>query len=112
MSDRLLCIELIVEVQGWAGFGAEDNAKFWFGEDTGDEHKQNNSPIRMLITFRAISTEAADQFYQAAIDAGATDNGKSGMREIYHPNYYGAFAIDPGGHNLETVCHEAKVNND
>jgi predicted lactoylglutathione lyase len=103
---------LIVEVQGWAGFGAEDNAKFWFGEDTGDEHKQNNSPIRMLITFRAISTEAADQFYQAAIDAGATDNGKSGMREIYHPNYYGAFAIDPGGHNLETVCHEAKVNND
>jgi predicted lactoylglutathione lyase len=102
----------MVEVLGWAGFGAEDNAKFWFGEDTGDEHKQNNSPIRMLITFRAISTEAADQFYQAAIDAGATDNGKSGMREIYHPNYYGAFAIDPGGHNLETVCHEAKVNND
>jgi|TARA_B110000211_G_scaffold229525_1_gene287419 hypothetical protein len=34
------------------------------------------------------------------------------MREIYNPNYYGAFAIDLGGHDPETVCHQAKVNND
>jgi predicted lactoylglutathione lyase len=101
-----------VKVQGWVGFGAEDKTKFWFGENTDDEHKQNNSPTRLLIAFRAISTKAVDQFYQAAIEAGATDNGKSGMREIYHPNYYGAFAIDLGGHNLETVCHQAKLNND
>jgi predicted lactoylglutathione lyase len=75
-----------VGVKGWASFGAEDKTKFWLGENTDDEHKQNNSPTRLLIAFRAISTEAVDQFYQAAIDAGATDNGKSGMRETYHPN--------------------------
>jgi hypothetical protein len=23
----------------------------------------------------------------------------------YHPDYYGAFVLDPDGHNLEAVCH-------
>lgn len=98
-----LGIELVVEVQGWAGFGTKDKAAFWFGP--ADVGEQNQSP--MHIAFRASSTEAVDQFYQAAIEAGATDNGKPGMREMYHPNYYGAFVIDPDGHNLEAVCHEA-----
>ncbi|TMD18085.1 MAG: VOC family protein, partial [Chloroflexi bacterium] len=47
-----------------------------------------------------------DAFYKAAIKAGAKDNGKPGIREDYHPNYYGAFVIDPDGHNLEAVCHK------
>jgi hypothetical protein len=47
--DRFLGVELIVEVQGWMGFGAEDKTKFWFGEDTDDEYRQNNSPIRLLF---------------------------------------------------------------
>nr|WP_299876162.1 hypothetical protein [uncultured Cocleimonas sp.] len=46
-----------------------------------------------------------DEFYTAAIAAGATCNGEPGIREIYHPNYYGAFVIDPDGHNIEAVCH-------
>ena len=45
-------------------------------------------------------------FYQAALRAGATDNGAPGIREIYHPTYYGAFVIGPDGHNVEAVCHE------
>ena len=28
-----------------------------------------------------------------------------GLREIYHPNYYGAFVLDPDGNNIEAVCH-------
>ena len=24
-----------------------------------------------------------------------------------HPNYYEAFVLDPDGHNIEVVCHEA-----
>jgi hypothetical protein len=23
----------------------------------------------------------------------------------YHPDYYGAFVLDPDGHNIEAVCH-------
>ena len=40
------------------------------------------------------------------LEAGASDNGGPGVREIYHPNYYGAFVLDPDGNNIEAVCHE------
>ena len=48
---------------------------------------------------------SVDAFYQAAIAAGAKDNGAPGIRAHYHPNYYGAFVLDPDGHNIEAVCH-------
>ena len=33
------------------------------------------------------------------------DDGKPGLRPIYHPNYYGAFVLDPDGHKIEACCH-------
>jgi predicted lactoylglutathione lyase len=45
------------------------------------------------------------QFYDAAIAAGAKDNGPPGLRPHYHANYYGAFVLDPDGHNIEAVSH-------
>lgn len=93
-----LNIELIVEIQGWAGFGKGDKAEFWFGPDATVQ-----SP--MHIAFAADSREKVDLFYAAAMVAGAKDNGKPGLRDIYHAHYYGAFVIDPDGHNIEAVCH-------
>ncbi|MDM5147767.1 VOC family protein [Candidatus Persebacteraceae bacterium Df01] len=93
-----LGIELVMEEQGWAGFGKKGKAEFWFGPD-GQAHK------RMHVAFLAETRSQVDAFYEAALSAGATDNGKPGVREIYHPNYYGAFVIDPDGHNIEAVCH-------
>ncbi len=34
------------------------------------------------------------------------DNGAPRLRPHYHPDYYGAFVLDPDGHNIEVVCHE------
>ena len=93
-----LGMTLIVEVQGWAGFGRNEKADFWFGPD-----ETIQSP--MHIAFAADSRAKVDQFYDAAIAAGAIDNGKPGVRDIYHSNYYAAFVIDPDGHNIEAVCH-------
>ena len=45
------------------------------------------------------------RFTKAAMAAGAKDNGAPGIRAHYHPNYYGAFVLDPDGHNIEAVCH-------
>jgi hypothetical protein len=28
------------------------------------------------------------------------------VRPQYHPTYYGAFVLDPDGHNIEAVCHQ------
>ena len=37
--------------------------------------------------------------------AGAKDFGAPGLRPHYHPNYYGAFVLDPDGHDIEAVYH-------
>jgi hypothetical protein len=49
-------------------------------------------------------------FYAAAIKAGAKDNGALGLRPFYHPNYYGAFVLDPAGNNIEAVNHGAHTH--
>jgi len=38
--------------------------------------------------------------------AGGRDNGAPGQRPYYHADYYGAFVLDPDGHNIEVVCHD------
>lgn len=57
------------------------------------------------LAFRADTRALVDAFYQAALAAGGTDNGKPGLRPHYHPAYYGAFVLDPDGNNIEAVCH-------
>ena len=59
----------------------------------------------MHIAITAKDRPAVEAFYQAAIAAGAKDNGPPGLRPQYHPNYYGAFVLDFDGHNIEAVCH-------
>ena len=93
-----LGITLVSEFAGWAGFGKNGKPEFWFGAG-----EVAQSP--MHIAFVAETREQVDAFYKAAIEAGATDNGPPGVREIYHPNYYGAFVLDANGHNIEAVCH-------
>ena len=85
--------------QSYGGFGEPPKPDFWIGSG-----KPNQPPIH--IAFRANSRALVDAFYQAALAAGAQDNGPPGLRPHYHPNYYGAFVLDPDGHNVEVVCHE------
>ena len=56
---------------------------------------------------RADTRCEVDAFHRAALAAGGRDNGAPGLRPHYHPNYYGAFVLDPDGHNVEAVCHRA-----
>ncbi|MCZ0738074.1 VOC family protein [Phreatobacter sp. AB_2022a] len=60
---------------------------------------------RVHVAFRAASRSQVDAFHQAALAAGGADNGAPGLREHYHPAYYGAFVLDPDGYNIEAVCH-------
>ena len=97
-----LAMEVTPEMTGgeaFAGFGREGRPQFWIG--TGKTALSG----RLHVAFEAGSRAAVDAFYAAAISAGATDNGKPGLRTLYHPNYYGAFVLDPDGHNIEAVCH-------
>ena len=51
------------------------------------------------------SDAQVDAFHKAAVDAGYESNGAPGERAVYHPGYYGAFVLDPDGHNVEVVNH-------
>jgi catechol 2,3-dioxygenase-like lactoylglutathione lyase family enzyme len=56
------------------------------------------------LAFQAADRAAVDRFHAAVLKAGGTDNGGPGERN-YHPGYYGAFALDPDGNNVEAVFH-------
>lgn len=53
----------------------------------------------------SVDRATVDAFHAAAVAVGAKDNGAPGLRPDYHPNYYGAFVLDPVGNNIEAVCH-------
>lgn len=96
-----LLIELTEEQTGGfsgAGFGIAPKPDFWIGEGT------PNQPA-IHVAFRAEDRATVDAFHQAALAAGGRDNGAPGLRPHYHPNYYGAFVLDPDGHNIEAVFH-------
>ena len=61
---------------------------------------------RVHLAFGAGDRATVDAFHAAAVSAGYTDNGAPGERPEYHPGYYGAFVLDPDGHNVEAVFHE------
>ena len=90
---------LVMRFEQVAGFGVDGKPDFWIGKA---------APGHGLhIAFRARGRAEVRAFHEAAIAAGGTDNGPPGVREIYHPNYYGAFVRDLDGHNIEAVCHDA-----
>ncbi|MEM7099015.1 MAG: VOC family protein [Pseudomonadota bacterium] len=64
------------------------------------------TPSRLHIAFVAQSRDQVERFYQAALKAGASDNGAPGIRPEYSATYFAAFVIGPDGHNIEAVCHE------
>jgi catechol 2,3-dioxygenase-like lactoylglutathione lyase family enzyme len=83
------------------GYKMPPKADFWVGEGA------PNAP-RVHVAFRAETRRQVDEFYRAALTAGGKDNGRPGPRPHYHQHYYGAFVLDPDGHNVEAVCHEPK----
>ena len=90
----------IMTFEQWAGFGEGKKPDFWIGVGKTPPKDQ------VHIAFAAKGREMVRAFYEAAIAAGGKDNGPPGIRKDYHPNYYGAFVLDPDGHNIEAVCHE------
>ena len=98
--DYSLIMEVTEEQTGHAaaaGFGADGKPDFWIGGEGA-----MNKPVHVAILAKDRAT--VDAFYKAAMAAGGRDNGPPGLRPHYHANYYGAFVLDPDGHNIEAVC--------
>jgi catechol 2,3-dioxygenase-like lactoylglutathione lyase family enzyme len=93
-----LGMRITMEGDNWAIWSDTDFAQLWLGE----AEPVNN---QLHLAFSAKTRAQVQAFHAAALVAGGTDNGAPGLRKEYHPNYYGAFIIDPNGHNIEAVCH-------
>jgi len=96
-----MMMEIPVEFTGGAvvlGFGVPPKPDFWMNQGT-------PQVPHIHIAFHAETRAAVDAFYRAAIAAGGRDNGPPGLRPHYHAHYYGAFVLDPDGHNIEACCH-------
>ena len=81
-----------------AGFGFEGLDDFYIST-----RYPAGAPVH--VAFAADSAEQVHAFYEAALRAGGRDNGPPGPRLEYSEGYYGAFVLDPDGHNVEAVFH-------
>ena len=79
------------------GYGQGRKAFFWIGLR---EAVRTGSHIAIAAKDHA----AVDALHAAALSVGGRDNGGPGLRLRYHADYYGAFVLDPDGHNIEAVC--------
>src|ERR1700733_10890796 len=93
----------IMEYGKACGFGRDKKPDFWIGEGaTRFQKPEQLAPITPVhVCFVAASRAEVEAFHTAALAAGGRDNGAPGIRKEYHPNYYGAFVLDPDGHNIE-----------
>ena len=108
--DRALAplgIRALMEHGTFCGYGRDGKPDFWIGAGKAsfqtDEQLRAITPVHVALV--AHSREEVDAFYKAAIEAGGKDHGPPGLRPEYHPGYYGAFVLDPDGHNVEAVIH-------
>jgi catechol 2,3-dioxygenase-like lactoylglutathione lyase family enzyme len=92
-----LGIGVVMEMPETVALGKPGRPQLWLGG--------HGTPGRMHLAFTAANRAEVRAFHAAALEAGARENGAPGLRPHYHPNYYGAFVLDPDGHNVEAVCH-------
>ncbi len=98
-----LGIRIVAEGEGWAGLNRPgDRGGLWIS-------RMGTPPGPIHLAFAAEDRAQVQAFFDAALAAGGRDNGAPGLRPQYHPDYYGAFVLDPDGHNVEAVCHAPEL---
>jgi len=80
-----------------AGFNDGKNTDFWI--------TKVRAVVPTHVAFEARSRREVEAFHQAALAAGAKDNGGPGYRD-YSAGYFAAFVIDPDGNNIEAVWYD------
>ncbi|HEY3050431.1 MAG TPA: VOC family protein [Gaiellaceae bacterium] len=91
--------ELTMDFVEGAGFSSHGKPDFFLAQ-----RGEPSSPVH--VAFQSPDRRTVDAFHEAALAAGARDNGPPGIRRVYHEYYYGAYVLDPEGNNIEAVTHE------
>ena len=91
--------QVLMRFPDFAGLGVDGKPDLFLAAKGPVAHSQH-------VALRSPGRAQVRAFHEAALAAGGTDHGAPGVRPHYHPNYYGAFVLDPDGHNVEACCHE------
>lgn len=84
----------------------EDRVRFSRGPHQGSFTLVAGPPTGPVhLAFGAPDRAAVDAFHAAATDAGYADHGAPGERPVHHAGSYGAFVLDPDGHDVAVVHH-------
>lgn len=89
--------------EGFAGWGVAGTAQFFVCQPF--DGKPADPGNGVSVSFLALSREAVDRFWQAALAQGGQDEGKPGPRPQYSPTYYAAYVRDTEGNKIAAVCH-------
>jgi|SRR5579884_684293 len=102
-----LGVKVLMDFGTACGLGRDGKPELWIG--VGPASFQKPEHLRVItpthVAFSARNRAEVDAFHKAAIEAGGKDFGAPGLRTQYHPKYYGAFVLDPDGHDVEAVFH-------
>ncbi len=102
-----LDIKVIMEHPGAVAYGRQ-YPEFWV--QTPHDGKAAHVGNGFHMGFIATSKEQVHAFYDAALAAGATDDGAPGPRPLYGDPYYGCFVRDPEGHKIEAAYWDAELS--
>ena len=89
----------IMHVPGQTAAYGKAFPEFWLSVplNTNDASVGNGTHVAFL----AASKDMVNEFFDTAVKAGATIDGKPGPRPEYGESYYGAFVRDPDGNKIE-----------
>jgi catechol 2,3-dioxygenase-like lactoylglutathione lyase family enzyme len=110
VADLAASKRFYTTIAPYAGIRLEDDepGRVQFtGEDYSLSLIDDERPLteHLHLAFPAREDATVRGFHAAALAAGHEDHGGPGERAVYHPGYYGAFVLDPDGHNVEVVNH-------
>ena len=96
-----LQIGVVIEHAGTAVAYGRAFPEFWLGlpHDGSKAVVGNGSHFGFMATSRA----QVDAFHGKALEMGGKSDGAPGLRELYGPQYYGAFVRDLDGHKIEAM---------
>jgi catechol 2,3-dioxygenase-like lactoylglutathione lyase family enzyme len=96
-----LQVTCLVDTEEGSGYGRHV-PEFWVGFPfDGAEASAGNG---VHVCFNAHSVEEVQAFHAKALELGAQDEGKPGLRREYGDNYYAAFVRDLEGNKIEAMC--------
>lgn len=83
---------------------SQDTENYFIADELFVALAGDSPTTRVHLAFQAASEDEVIRFHAAALENGGRDNGKPGPRD-YHPGYFAAYVLDPGGNNIEAVWH-------